>query len=84
MVGELYVLHRALCPRTQRRQCRVGWDKSFGLMPYGERWRLHRKMFNQHFRAALIPEYHQKMLQEARTLVDLIEDTPDDFFKHIR
>ncbi|KAF9228730.1 cytochrome P450 [Gyrodon lividus] len=50
-----------------------GWTFHFAWQPYGERWRLQRKVFNQFFRAEAALEYRPIQLQKARQLVlDLV------------
>ncbi|KAH7922734.1 cytochrome P450 [Leucogyrophana mollusca] len=62
----------------------MGWDWSFGHMPYGERWKKHRKMFERQFRPAVAPTYWPVQRKEAHTLLRNILDTPDDLAEHLR
>ena len=36
----------------------MGWNFSLGLMPYGERWRRHRRTFQQKFHANAAKAYY--------------------------
>ncbi|KAF9244244.1 cytochrome P450 [Melanogaster broomeanus] len=60
-----------------------GWAFHFAWTPYGEQWRLQRKVFHQFFRTEASLEYHPVQLQKARQLVlDLIKD-PTDYPNHL-
>lgn len=52
-------------------------------MPYGERWRLHRRFFHQTFRLEAIPGFlplqHRKGCQLLRQLLD----TPEQLMEHV-
>ncbi|EGO22751.1 hypothetical protein SERLADRAFT_371048 [Serpula lacrymans var. lacrymans S7.9] len=63
---------------------RMGWDWSFGHMPYGERWRKHRKMFERQFRPAVAPTYWPVQRKEAHALLRNILDAPSDLIEHLR
>ncbi|KAG2366784.1 cytochrome P450 [Suillus spraguei] len=55
-----------------------------GLMPYGDRWRLHRQMFHQAFRQAAIPTYHAVQLRAAhKMLFNLLQD-PGNYPSHFQ
>ncbi|KAH7909414.1 cytochrome P450 [Hygrophoropsis aurantiaca] len=62
----------------------MGWDWSFGHMPYGERWKKHRKMFERQFRPAVAPTYWPIQRKEAHALLRNILDNPDDLAEHLR
>ncbi|KAF8573529.1 cytochrome P450 [Ramaria rubella] len=49
----------------------MGFDWNFGLMPYGERWRRHRKVFHQEFKPTSVVKYQSMQ-------------TPEHFMEHIR
>ncbi len=47
-------------------------------MPYGTRWRRHRRVFWQHFYPAAIEKYHAAQSQSARVFLrKLLADTTD-------
>ncbi|KAG0694835.1 cytochrome P450 [Suillus ampliporus] len=51
-------------------------DFNMGLMPYGDRWRLHRRIFHQAFRQVEIPTYHAAILRSAhKMLFSLLQDS---------
>ncbi|KIJ07412.1 hypothetical protein PAXINDRAFT_121037 [Paxillus involutus ATCC 200175] len=61
-----------------------GWGFHFAWEPYGERWRLQRKVFHQFFREEAALEHRPIQLQKARQLVlDLVND-PDNHRFHIQ
>ncbi|KAG0698625.1 cytochrome P450 [Suillus ampliporus] len=62
----------------------MGWNWSFGHMPYGERWRKHRKMFERQFRPAIAPTYWPTQRKEAHKLIRNILETPGDLIEHLR
>nr|BAL05122.1 cytochrome P450 [Phanerodontia chrysosporium] len=62
----------------------TGWHRVLTLTPYGEYWRQYRRLFHEHFRAQVIPQYEDKMLTSARNLLRLLLETPDKFLRHIR
>ncbi|KAF9219295.1 cytochrome P450 [Gyrodon lividus] len=62
----------------------MGWDWSFGHMPYGERWKKHRKMFERQFRPAVAPTYWPLQRKEAHALLRNLLDSPGDLIEHLR
>ncbi|GJE88030.1 cytochrome P450 [Phanerochaete sordida] len=69
-------------PPTVMTQELVGWHRNFGLMTYGDVWRQRRRLFNQHFKPQAIPAHHAKLTQGARTLTQLLLESPKKFLKH--
>ncbi|KAF8128421.1 cytochrome P450 [Boletus edulis] len=62
----------------------MGWDWSFGHMPYGERWRKHRKMFERQFRPVEAQTFWPLQQKEAHTLLRSILDSQEDLIEHLR
>ncbi|KAG2076072.1 cytochrome P450 [Suillus decipiens] len=59
-------------------------DFNMALMPYGDRWRLHRRIFHQAFRQAVIPTYHAVQLHAAhKMLLNLLQD-PGNYSSHFQ
>ncbi|KAG2039830.1 cytochrome P450 [Suillus americanus] len=59
-------------------------DFNIGFMPYGDRWRLHRRILHQAFRQHEIPTYHAVQLRSAhRMLFSLLQD-PGNYASHFR
>ncbi|KAJ8592290.1 cytochrome P450 [Rhizopogon salebrosus TDB-379] len=44
-------------------------DFNASVMPYGDRWRLHRRIFQQPFHQAAIPTYHAVLLRSAHKML---------------
>ena len=65
--------------------CRVGLRNLFGLMPYGDEWRAHRRMFQQYYSQKNLPQIQERGIECIRKglLPNLIE-SPDDFIYHVR
>ncbi|KAG1832830.1 cytochrome P450 [Suillus variegatus] len=59
-------------------------DFNMGLMPYGDRWRLHRRMFHQAFRQAEIPTYHALTLRSAHKMLFSLLQDPDNYTSHVK
>ncbi|KAF9232733.1 cytochrome P450 [Melanogaster broomeanus] len=61
-----------------------GLNYTFGLMPYGDEWRFHRKVFHHAFRAPVTPNYWPIQMRKAHELVQSLIQAPEDFFEHIQ
>ncbi|KAJ7366935.1 cytochrome P450 [Mycena albidolilacea] len=55
------------------------WDFNVGLMPLGDRWRQHRRMFQQHFRRDLSRNYRPVQMKKAHQLLQGLLESPQDF-----
>ncbi|KAG1869894.1 cytochrome P450 [Suillus subluteus] len=53
------------------------------LMPYGDRWRLHRRIFHQAFRQTEIPTYHAVQLRSAHKMLFSVLQDPSDYSRHL-
>ncbi|KAL0958951.1 hypothetical protein HGRIS_014263 [Hohenbuehelia grisea] len=62
----------------------MGWDWSFGHMPYGERWRRHRKLFHRQFQPSVVNSFFPIHIRETHALLKRLLDTPDDMINHLR
>ncbi|KAF9008611.1 putative CyP450 monooxygenase [Hymenopellis radicata] len=62
----------------------IGLDYSITSMPYGHKWRQHRKLLHDYFSAARIHQYHAVQLNETRNFLRRLLDTPEQFMDHIR
>ena len=63
---------------------RFGWTFNFGFSPYGDRWRLQRRIFHQAFRAEAALAFHPTQQRKSRQLVSDILDAPHDYYNHIQ
>ncbi|KIJ38757.1 hypothetical protein M422DRAFT_33150, partial [Sphaerobolus stellatus SS14] len=62
----------------------MGFDWNFVIMRYGDRWRRHRRSFHQRFNPGAILEYMPLQLNQTRSLLLRLRESPDDFLAHIR
>ncbi|KAG9311216.1 cytochrome P450 [Chiua virens] len=62
----------------------VGWHFSSAMLTYGDRWRLHRRLFHQAFRSQAATQYHTGQLQKARDLILNVLKTPEDYSAHLQ
>lgn len=61
-----------------------GWSFNTVMVPYSDRWRLHRRLFHQAFRPEAAINYHPLQLRKARELVMNLLELPNDFCAHIQ
>ncbi|KAG1842639.1 cytochrome P450 [Suillus subalutaceus] len=59
-------------------------DFNTALLPYGDRWRLHRRMFHQAFRQAEIPAYHALQLRSAHKMLFSFLQDPGNYPSHVK
>ncbi|KAF9023913.1 cytochrome P450 [Hymenopellis radicata] len=62
----------------------MGWGWDFGFMRYSDRWRLHRKTFNQYFNANQVSNYRPVQIQATVRFLRRLLQRPDDFYHHAR
>ncbi|KAJ7495387.1 cytochrome P450 [Mycena latifolia] len=60
----------------------MGWDFNVALMPYGDTWRINRRLFNQTFNTKAARQYRPLELTASRALLQRLVDRPDSFFDH--
>lgn len=53
-------------------------------MPYGPRWRRHRRVFWQHFYPSATEKYYATQKQTARVFLRKLLTDPEDLYDHIR
>lgn len=63
---------------------RVDFNWGTGFLPYGDEWRVHRKLFHQAFRPETITSYQAMQLMKVRDLLKNMCDSPADFERHFR
>lgn len=63
---------------------RGGWDWVFGFMPYGQRWRQHRRAFWEYFRPTALPALRPAQEEGVRRLLSGLLSSPDEVYEHIR
>ena len=62
----------------------VGWNKTLGLTPYGERFREFRKIFQQYFGSRGSERIRVLQERECHRMLSRLRDTPQDFVAHLR
>ncbi|KAF8999394.1 cytochrome P450 [Cyathus striatus] len=61
----------------------MGWGFQFSVMPYGEKWRDRRRLFQRHFPLVRHDHYRPVLMRFVRTLQLGLLESPDDFFEHV-
>jgi len=59
-------------------------DFSTVMLPYGDEWRLHRKIFQHAFRAESEARNREVYLKRVRTLLANLLDAPAEFELHLK
>ncbi|KAJ7486676.1 cytochrome P450 [Mycena latifolia] len=62
----------------------VGWNWHFGFMPYGPRWKTHRKAFMRQFQPSEVLFHRPSELEAAHVLLQRLLDSPEKFERHLR
>ncbi len=63
---------------------RMGWDINIILLPYGDLWKKHRKIFHQEYRLEAMEDFRE---DQQRAVVDLLRnlsETPERWITHLR
>jgi len=63
---------------------RMGWDFAIALLPYGQKWRTHRRAFHQMFHANAVLKYRPVQLSKIRDLLRNFAEDPKDFREHLK
>lgn len=61
----------------------IGSEFNSALLQYGEKWRLHRRLFHQSFRAEAARDYLPTQLRKARQLLIGVYNSPDRYQRQI-
>jgi cytochrome P450 len=61
-----------------------GLDFNSAFLPYGDRWRFHRKLFHQTFRSTAVQDMHPLLLRKAHCLAKAIVESPDECLTHLQ
>ncbi|KAJ7259558.1 cytochrome P450 [Mycena haematopus] len=62
----------------------MGWDWSIALMPRGDRWRMERRMFQQHFRRDISRNHRPIQMKKIHQLLLGLLASPQEFREHIK
>ncbi|KAF8921828.1 cytochrome P450 [Mucidula mucida] len=60
------------------------WAWNLALMPYSDKWRIHRKTFHQYFQPSKVAAFHSIQMNATVTLLQHMLKSPDQFFNHVR
>ncbi|KAI6099770.1 cytochrome P450 [Pisolithus sp. B1] len=61
-----------------------GWSFNTVMIPYSNRWRLHRRLFHQAFRAEAALSYRPMQIRKSRDLLLNLLEAPADFTAHFK
>ncbi|KIJ19070.1 hypothetical protein PAXINDRAFT_128376 [Paxillus involutus ATCC 200175] len=61
-----------------------GLDFNSAFLPYGDKWRFHRKLFHQTFRPTAVQDMHPLLLRKAHCLAKAIVESPDECLTHLQ
>ncbi|KAJ7259487.1 hypothetical protein B0H12DRAFT_1108250 [Mycena haematopus] len=59
----------------------IGWDFTLALLPHGDRWRQHRRMFQQH---DISRNYHPIQMMKIHQLLLGLLSSPREFREHLK
>ncbi|KAF7374545.1 O-methylsterigmatocystin oxidoreductase [Mycena sanguinolenta] len=62
----------------------MGWDFAFVMLPAGDKWRDHRKMFHQHFRQDVARNYRPIQMKKVHLLLQELLSSPQEFREHLK
>ncbi|KAF7365142.1 O-methylsterigmatocystin oxidoreductase [Mycena venus] len=62
----------------------MGWESNIGFMHVGNRWRQHRRMFQQHFRPDASRHYRPIQMNKVYQLLQGLLSSPQDFRELIK
>ncbi|KAG7089560.1 hypothetical protein E1B28_011232 [Marasmius oreades] len=63
----------------------MGWSKmNTAMLRYGPNWRMHRRIYQQGFRANVVPDYQSILSPKVGQLLSNLHQSPDLFSTHIR
>ncbi|KAK0199540.1 cytochrome P450 [Desarmillaria ectypa] len=62
----------------------MGWDFLVGFMPYGNDWRVHRRLFQQTLNAKAASHFRPQVLDATREVLRRLLDRPEEFMTHLR
>ncbi|KAF8553333.1 cytochrome P450 [Imleria badia] len=60
-----------------------GIDFNSGLLPYGDRWRLHRRFFHQTFSSDAVSSFRLLQFRKSCRLLQQLLNTPDQLSEHV-
>jgi len=83
MVNELYVLpYSSVTTPTNDGYSRMGCTWATPLMPYGNLWRTHRKLFHRFFNSSASSQFDDKIRKAVGVFLRQLSESPEHFLKH--
>nr|GAT52524.1 cytochrome P450 [Mycena chlorophos] len=61
-----------------------GFEGAFSGKPYGDQWRMHRRLFDKHFRRESSRSYRPVQVQKIHDFLRKLNENPQDFSAHVR
>ncbi|KAF9238500.1 cytochrome P450 [Melanogaster broomeanus] len=61
-----------------------GMDFALALLPYGNEWKFHRKLFSIAINKQTMPQYKTRLMQKAHQLLENLLDAPKDYDRHFK
>jgi hypothetical protein len=61
---------------------RMGCSRFFSMMPYGNTWRIHRKLFHRFFNVSTADQFDDKIYKAVDVFLHRLLKSPDRFLKH--
>ncbi|KAJ6502305.1 cytochrome P450 [Mycena sanguinolenta] len=62
----------------------MGWDFNAGSMRLGNKWREHRRIFQQHFRQEACRNYRPIQMKKIHQLLQRLLSSPQEFREHLK
>jgi len=62
----------------------MGAEWPLGFMPYGNRWRTHRRLFHRFFNVSAVDRFDSRLFKGIRDFPGRLADSPEDFADHTR
>lgn len=62
----------------------MGWGWSFAMMPYGDFWRAHRRLFHKEFDGPALKRHHPHQTRVVNNLLRQLLDSPARWNEHLR
>ncbi|KAH7888503.1 cytochrome P450 [Phlebopus sp. FC_14] len=61
----------------------LGLDYNSGFLPYGDEWRLHRRLFQQSFHRVAVQNMYPMLLRKARSLGEAFVKHPEEYLTYL-
>ena len=61
---------------------RMGGSWTFALMPYGNLWRIHRRLMNRFFNPSVVNRFDDEIYKAVNVFLRRLSESPERFLKH--